>query len=192
MIAVSARNPLYQSYYFCMFWDFANAPSEQLLFLNTKWRKSIKEGNKKEVTEQERELDDFLDYVENPESYVPQKPLAQQIDVEVKRNKKNQKVRDEYMTVADLIAEHVGKALEEEKKEMEAKVEEEKQRADEEKQRADQAQQQADVEKQRANEEKQRADQAQQKADIEKERADQAELEIQKLREQLKELRRQK
>ena len=109
------------------------------IFLNTKWSKSIKEGNEKEITEEERELDDFLDYVENPESYVPQKPLAQQIDVEVKRNKNNQKVRDEYMTVADLIAEHVGKALEEEKKEMEAKIEEEKQRADEEKERADQA-----------------------------------------------------
>ena len=32
------------------------------------------------------------------------------------------------MTVADFIAEHVGKALEEEKKEMEVKVEEEKQK----------------------------------------------------------------
>ena len=128
-------------------------------------------------------MDDFLDYVENPDGYVPQKPLAQQIDVEVKRNKKNQKVRDEYMTVADLIAEHVGKALEEEKKEMEAKVEEAQQRADSAEERANQAQQRADSAEERA-------DQAQQKADIEKERADQAELEIQKLREQLSKLNR--
>ena len=124
-------------------------------------------------------------HVENPESYVPQKPLAQQIDVEVKRNKNNQKVRDEYMTVADLIAEHVGKALVEEKKEMEAKVEEEKQRAD-------QAQQQADAEKERANQAQQQADEEKQRADNAEERADQAELEIQKLREQLKELSQQK
>ena len=132
------------------------------IFLNTKWKKETKEGytEAKDITEEERELDDFLDYVENPESYIPQKPLAQQIDVEVKRNKKNQKVRDEYMTVADLIAEHVGKALEEEKKEMEAKVEAEKERAD----------------------------QAQQQAETEKERANQAEQEVEKLREQLKEL----
>ena len=71
---------------------------------------------------------------------------------------------------------------------IEMQADAEKQRADNAEERADQAQQQADVEKERADQAQQQAAAEKERANHAEERVNQAELELQKLREQLKEL----
>ncbi len=74
------------------------------------------------------ELEDFVYYIENPIEYKAQKELAKSIDEDVKQKKQDQKVRDGYMTLVEIIEDAI-----QSEKERTQKAEEEKERIREEK-----------------------------------------------------------
>lgn len=106
----------------------------QRIFLNTTWEP------KEEEDTAPTELSDFLHYIEHPVDYKYQYPLAHNIDQKVNLLKRNQKVREGYMTYAEIIAD----AVQEEKLRTEAvevQFEIARKRADAEQERADTEQQ---------------------------------------------------
>ena len=74
------------------------------------------------------ELEDFVYYIENPIEYKAKKELAKSIDEDVKQKKQDQKVRDGYMTLAEIVEDAI-----QSEKERTQKAEEEKERIREEK-----------------------------------------------------------
>ena len=89
------------------------------IIINGSWK-----SQERELTE----LEDFVYYIENPIEYKAQKELAKSIDEDVKQKKQDQKVRDGYMTLAEIIEDAI-----QSQKERTQKAEEEKERIREEK-----------------------------------------------------------